>query len=135
MTNDDAPPPVHLGDYPHAAYWSAERPPEVQADEPADYSVSGPTIRMMWDYGVRIPLWDAEGLLPEEPEWLRDALNLSQRLIDDLSRWGFDMIELDAAPGRRPREAYEALDVRGRELAQRLQQEVGSRYSVTYHPW
>ena len=78
---------------------------------------------MMWDYGVRIPLRDAEGLLPEEPEWLREALGLSERLIEDLGRWGLDMNELDADPRRRTREAYEALDVRGRELAHRLQQE------------
>lgn len=135
MTTDDESPHKHLGDYPHGAYWSAERPPEAHTDESAEHSVSGPVIRLMWDYGVRIPLWDAEGLLPEEPEWLRAALDLSERLIGDLRRWGLDMNDLDAEPRRRTNEAYEALDVRGRELAQRLQREVGSRYSVKYHPW
>jgi hypothetical protein len=129
-------PPVYFGDYPHGAYWSAERMSDAQEDAPADYSVSGPVLRLMWDYGVWIPLWDAEGLLPEEPEWLRDALCLSERLIDDLGRWGLDMNELDsAAPHRRTRKAFAALEVRGRELALRLQEEVGSRYTVEYRPW
>ena len=126
---------MHLGDYPHGAYWTEERRPPAHEDEPADYSISGPVIRMMWDYGVRIPLWDAEGLLPEEPEWLRQALGLSDLLVEDLRRWGLDMGGLDSAPSRRTKDAYEALDVRAQELAQRLQQEVGSRYSVKYHPW
>ena len=135
MVTDDDAPPMHLGDYPHGAYWSAERPPESQGDEPADCSVRGRVIRMMWDYGVQIPLWDAEGHLSEDPEWLQEALNLSERLIEDLGRWGLDMEELDAAPSRRTKEAYEALDARGRELTQRLQQEVGPEYTVTYRPW
>ena len=82
---------MHLGDYPHGAYWTAERRPSAHEDEPADYSISGPVIRLMWDYSMRIPLWDAEGLLPEEPEWLREALGLSDLLIEDLRRWGLDM--------------------------------------------
>jgi hypothetical protein len=135
MTNDDAPPPLHFGDYSHGAYWSAERPQDAEADEPADYSVSGPVIRMTWDYGVRVPLWDAEGLLPEDPQWLRKVLNLSEGLIHDLSEWGLDMNELDAAPRLRTGSAYEALDLRARHLAQRLQVEIGSRYSIEYEPW
>lgn len=134
-TNDDAPLPAHFGDNPHDAFWSAAPPPGAEADELVDRSISGPVIRMMWDYGVRIPLWDAEGLLPEESEWLREALGLSERLIDDLRRWGIDMSGLDAHPRRRTEEAYSGLDVRGRALAQRLQQEVGSSFNIKYHPW
>ena len=89
----------------------------------------------MWDYGVRIPLWDTEGLLPDESEWLREALGLSDSLIDDLTRWGRDMDGLDAAPNRRTTDAYEALDARARDLVQRLQPEFGSRFSVKYKPW
>lgn len=140
-TDDEPLPSAHLGAlpiaraYPYGAYWSADRPVGVEADEPVDYSVSGSVIRLMWDYGVQIPLWDAHGLLPEEPEWLGEALGLSARLIDDLKQWGFDMNEVDAAPRRRTKEAYEALNLRGEELTNRLQQEVGSRYRVRYHPW
>ena len=89
----------------------------------------------MWDYGVRVPLWDAEGLLPEDGEWLRGVLGLSDPLIEDLTTWGLDMDALDAAPSRRTTKAYEALDARARELVQRLRREVGPRYSVTYHAW
>lgn len=135
-SNDDAAPPVRFGDYAYDAYWSAEKPPPgTPADETVDYAIRGRVIRLVWDYGVRIPLWDGGGLLPEEPEWLREALGLSERLINDLRQWGLDMNELDATPGRRTKEAYEGLDLRGRELARRVQQEVGSRYSVRYHPW
>jgi hypothetical protein len=89
----------------------------------------------MWDYGVRIPLWNADGLVPEEPEWLREALGLSDPLIEDLTRWGRDMEALDASASRRTTDAYEALDARARVLVQRLQQEVGSRFSMKNLPW
>ena len=31
---DEAPPPMHLGDYPHGAYWTAERRPPAHEDGP-----------------------------------------------------------------------------------------------------
>lgn len=126
---------MYLGDYPDGAYWSAERRAATHQGEFADHTVSGPVIRFMWDYGVRIPLWDAEGLLPEEGEWLREALRLSDRLIEDLRRWGLDMDAIDATPSGRTTKGYEALDLRARELVQRLRQELGSRYTVEYRPW
>jgi hypothetical protein len=116
-------------------YWSAEGQAATDEDVPADHAVSGPLIRFMWDYGVRIPLWDAEGLLPEESEWLREVLGLSDPLIEDLTRWGCDMEALDAAPSRKTTHAYDELDVRARDLVKRLQQELGSRFSVRYQPW
>lgn len=126
---------MHLGDYPDGAYWSAERPAATSEDEPVDHTVSGSVIRFMWDYGVRIPLWDAEGLLPEESEWLQEALGLSDPLIEDLRMWGEEMEALDASPRRRTTDAYEALDVRARALVQRLEEEFGARFSVKYRPW
>ena len=134
-SSEDASPPMYFGDHPDGAYWSAERPAATDADEPVDHTVIGSEIRFMWDYGVRIPLWDAEGLLPEESEWLREALGLSDPLIEDLTRWGSDMGALDAAPSRRTTDAYKALDARARELVHRLRQEFGSRFSVKYQPW
>ena len=81
--SDDAPPPMHFGDYPTGAYWSAERRADADQGGTADHTVTGSVIRFMWDCGVRIPLWDAEGLLPEEPEWLRDSLGLGDPLVED----------------------------------------------------
>ncbi len=49
--------------------------------------IAGDEIRLMWDYGVVVPLWDAHALLPDEPEWLRRVLRLSDTLIDELTRW------------------------------------------------
>lgn len=126
---------MYFGDYPNGAYWSAERPATTDEGEPVDRAVSGSDICFMWDYGVRIPLWDTYGLLSEEPEWLREALGLSDPLIEDLARWGRDMEALDASASRRTTDAYEALDARGRVLVQRLQQEFGSRFSIKYLPW
>jgi hypothetical protein len=140
VVNDDRdPPPMHFGEYPHGAYWSAERSDTTDEDgADDDYTVSGQVIRLMWDYGVIVPLWDAEGLLPEEPDWLRAALGLSDPLIDALTRWGHDMNELDAS-GPMPEYQYKALrkalDVRARNLAVLLQDELGSRFTVAYRPW
>jgi hypothetical protein len=126
---------MHFGDYPDGAYWSAERHPAGDDDELVDHTVSGSVIRFMWDYGVRVPLWDAEGLLPEESDWLKDALGLSDPLIEDLRGWGREMEALDAAPSRRTTDAYKALDARARALVQRLDQEVGPRFRVKYKSW
>jgi len=135
VTSDDAPPPMHFGDYPHGAYWSAERRPQGQEDEPADYSVSGSVLRMMWDYGVRVPLWDAEGLLPEEPNWLRKALGLSDPLIEDLTRWGLDMVELDAVPSRgRQKRMKHSMRAPGNWRSGFSRNSVPG-YRVKYHPW
>jgi hypothetical protein len=128
--------PRYFGDYPNGAYISAYPPPGyVEPDEP-DYTVHGDTIKFMWDYGVVVPLWtDWDGLVPEEPEWLKEALGLSDSLIEDLSAWGNAMDHLDANPPLRTEQAYRELDGRARDLVARLQQEVGSRFTVTYKPW
>lgn len=125
---------MHLGDFPHGAYWSAERR-EPTEDDVDDYTVSGDVIRFMWDYTVVVPLWSEDGLLPEKPEWLRVALGLSDPLIHDLSEWGRAMNTLDGDPRLRTEQAYRDLDVRARELVERLQQEVGARFTVKYKPW
>ncbi|MEX0427777.1 hypothetical protein AB3X52_09115 [Nocardioides sp. DS6] len=101
-----------------------------------DFSVAGNVITFMWDYGAVVPLWcDGIGLLPEEPEWLRTALGLSNLLILDLSEWGNAMGHLDANPPLQTEEAHRDLDHRARALVNRLQQELGSRFTVRYKPW
>ncbi len=126
---DDAPPP-HLGDHPNGAYWSAFRP-DGSADDDAeaeDFTVEGTRLRIMWDEGAG-PLWGDEGLLPDDPDWLRHALGLSDSLIADLLAWVRDM---DAARDRGQSQA--PLDHRALRLADRLQTEVGSRFRVRFHP-
>ncbi len=56
-------------------------------------------------------------------------------MIEDLTQWGEAMNHLDAKPQLRAEEAYRDLDREARELVDRLQQEVGSRFTVTYTPW
>ena len=120
----------------HGAHFSAERPAGWADDEDAlDLNVEGSVIRFMWDYAVTVPLWDGGGKLPDEPEWLRAALGLSDQLILDLEAWGNGMRALDADPPLRTEQAYPHQDRLARELVQRLQGELGSRYTVVYRPW
>jgi len=136
MTSDERePPPPYFGDYPGGAYWSAVGPEDPDEAHEVSYSIEGDTIRFMWDYGVVVPLWDGTGLLPEDPEWLRRALGLSDALIADLAAWGRAMDHLDAHPRLRTDAAYGRLDERAKELVARLRSEVGSGIRVTYRPW
>ena len=130
---DREPPPPYFGDYPHGAYWSAVVP-EGEHDEEEDYSVAGPELRVMWDESAG-PLWDESGLLPDDPAWLRRALSLSDSLVADLLAWLSDKSALHY--GSRVEgwpERSEKLDERGRDLAARVQSEVGSQYVVRYRP-
>lgn len=125
---EDSPPP-YLGDYPDGLYWSAFRPDgSVVGDTEADFTVEGIRLRIMWDEGAG-PLWGDEGLLPNDPRWLRQALGLSDPLIADLLEWVRDM---DAARERGQSQAL--LNPQALQLAERLQAEVGSRFVVRFHP-
>ena len=114
---------------------SAHRP-GVADDVAPELGVDGDVIRFMWDYGVTVPLWtDHEGLLPDDPEWLRGALGLSDALIEDLRAWGAAMGYLDANPRLRTGRAYRDLDQRARGLVARLEEELAPRLTVEYRPW
>lgn len=132
MENQESPPP-YVGDYPHGAYWSAVPPEGTQdSDEEEDYTVAGQELRVMWDEGG--PLWAEDGLLPDDSEWLQRALGLSHSFVVDLLAWLSDMTALQHGPPAVDwRERRQQLDRRGRELAERLQNEVGTRYMVWYH--
>ena len=58
---------------------------EVGDDDDAYGSVSGTRIRLMCDHGVAMPLWDEDGLLPEDTDWIERELGLSRSLIADLT--------------------------------------------------
>lgn len=113
--------------------WSTG-PVDVSPD-PLDLTVAGDVILLTWDYGVRVPLWDGDGLVPEEPAWLRGALGLSDALTRDLGARGDAMCVLDLDPPRRSSEAYADLDRRARELVARLREELPPRFTVEYRPW
>lgn len=129
-------PSAILGD-PDGLHWTAHAPAGDGPEETdvLDVAVSGETIRFMWDYGVQVPLWDREGLLPEEPEWLRQVLQLSDELIADMTAWGRYMNRLDGEPSLRTDGAWAEMDRQGHALADRLQVELGSRHAVVYRPW
>lgn len=126
--NDQERPPLHFGDYPRGAYWSAVGP-ESPEDNEDNYSVEGSDLRIMWDEGAG-PLWTTEdGLLPDDPAWMKSALGLSDSLIADLLRWLHDM---NAAQQHHPPTRH--LDEKAEQLADRLRAEVGARFKVRYHP-
>lgn len=133
------PPSPTFGD-PDGWHWSAHPPEGWVAPAEPDYTVDGDAIRFMWDYGVVVPLWLSGGLVPgglvpDDPKWLRRALGLSSELVRDLTAWGNAMDHLDAHPRLRTDEAYAELDRQARLLVERLQAEVGERFTVTYQPW
>ncbi len=127
---DRDPPPLHFGDPASGMYWTAERHPD-QDEQPDDYTVTG-DLKFDWDFGVTVPLWDDEGLLPDDPEWLRRALGLSDELIRDMDRWGRDRLRLDL--GELPQDMPETMDSRALALVERLRQELAGRFTVTYSP-
>jgi len=123
---DDLPPP-YLGD-PHGLHWAAYRSGAVVDDstEAEDFTVEGTRLRVMWDEGAG-PLWSDDGLLPDDAEWLKRALGLSDSLIADLLGWLHDM---DTA--QRHHQSPPSLDERAEHLAGRVQAEVGPRFKVRY---
>ncbi len=132
MDDREGPPP-YFGDYPHGEYASAFASERTQAasDDEEDYTVEGSELRIMWDEGAG-PLWASDGLLPDEPEWLQRALGLSDLLVADLLAWLSDMTAVKSGPVPNWREQERLMDERGRDLAARLQTELGSRYRVWY---
>ncbi len=99
--------------------------------------MEGTVIRFMPEDSVSVPLWDEEGLLSEEPEWLNRALGLSPELVADLAAWGDDW----NAPHRGEKFAVEALRARDRRLAagalvlvERLRSELPEGFTVVYVP-
>jgi len=85
------------------------------------------------DDTVTMPLWDQDGLLPDDPEWLRQELGLSQELIDDLVAWARDW---DQPPSRVESEVAAWIErlperrVEGHRLFERLEAEVSPRFTL-----
>ncbi len=109
---------------------------EAGSQEPRrHHCITGDALLFMWDYGVVVPLWIDHRLVPEDPPWLRDALGLSDPLIRDLVAWGDAMSELHGDSSQEVDQAtYGELKQRAAVLVDRLQQEVGSRFTVTCTP-
>lgn len=87
MSDRESPPP-YFGDYPNGAYWSASLPPRIEMDDNAAFAVDGVVRFRMPEEDVDLPLWDDNGLLPEESELLQAGLGLSPALIADIKAWG-----------------------------------------------
>ena len=133
MEGQEQPPP-YFGDYPDGSYWSAVAPEGTQdSHQEEDYAVEGSALRIMWDEGAG-PLWASDGLLPDDPGWLRRALGLSDSLVAALLTWLSEMTALHSGLAVAEwQDRARQLDEQGRELAERLQAEVGTRFRVRYH--
>jgi len=105
---------------------------EVGDDDDAYGSVSGTRIRLMCDHGVAMPLWDEDGLLPEDTDWIERELGLSRSLIADLTAWAADWDAQTNESGERQawldrRTEHEA---EAHRLFARLQSEISPRFAV-----
>ncbi len=124
VTGRDAP-PRHFGDYPHGAYWSADV--SQGTEDKKSYEVSGTTIGFMPEDTVTVPLWDEEGLLPEDPSWLNRALDLSPELVADIAAWGEDWNAPNAGryfTRRQHQERKRRLDTDAKALVERIRSEL-----------
>jgi hypothetical protein len=86
--------------------------------------IQGTHIRMMGEYGVTMPLWDACGDLPEDHEFLGRELGISQQLVADLAVWG-EAWDSDMDPDEH--------NAQGRRLFARLQSEIALPFTVALH--
>lgn len=84
--------------------------------------VEGTHIRMMCEYTVDMPLWDAGGPLPDDPEFLQGELGISPGLTADLAAWA-------ATWGTHVDKAEH--DAERRRLFARLQREISPRFTVS----
>ena len=127
MTHRDGPPPLHFGD-PDGFHWSAAVRPDESEDEVESYEVVGDIIRFMPDDSVTVPLWDATGLLSEDPVWLNGALGLSPELVRDIASWDQDWNAPGAGgqhfPLEQHRQRQRRLDAEAVELVARLRAEL-----------
>lgn len=105
----------YFGDYPHGRYVSAFSPPGPQFDDHT-YQVKGVLRFRMPEDEVDFPLWDDNGLLPEEDELLASGLGISAALVADLKAWG--------AEWNRGGSDLERLRAEAGALVDRLRQEV-----------
>jgi hypothetical protein len=131
VTDKDAASP-YFGDFPHGAYWSAEVPKGTQDED--SYEVSGTTIRFMPDDTVAVPLWDDEGLLPEDPLWLNTVLGLSLELVADIAAWSEDWNAQGAGVQRftskQHQERKRRLDAEARALVGPIRSQLGPGLTV-----
>jgi len=105
--------------------WYAFPPPGyTESEGEGEPPVEGTHIRMMGEYGVNMPLWDAGGPLPDDPEYLERELRISRQLAADLAAWG---AAWDSDMDRGDHTAQ------GRHLFARLQAEISPHFTVSLH--
>ena len=101
--------------------WVAHPPPGSDEHADDERHVAGLVIRFMWDHGCVVPLWDEEGPLPEDPDWLAAELGLSRELVEDMAAWASDEDALPMDPAH----------TRAAELLfARLQAEIPARFTL-----
>jgi hypothetical protein len=124
-SDGDRPMPPDLNEAHDRSSGTAPSVPGGSVEPDNDYSFDGTDIRPMWDEGAG-PLWSTgEGPLPDQPEWLRRVLGLSDDLIVDLLAW---MRDMDTAA--RFHQVPDSLRANAVRLVERLRVEAGDRWKV-----
>lgn len=90
-----------------------------------------PRLRVVADYDCW-PIWDEEGEMNQPSDY-----PLSQEIIDRFAKWQAQYNSLlnladPSAIGFKTNEEALAFEGEGRELAQRMQEELGAAYTIFY---
>ena len=93
-----------------------------------DAPLRGP-IRLRPIQHIEFPLWDAEGWLGDDFDWLHETLGLAQGTYLALARWQSDF-ERQADFPRAGGAARDAFVRRGHELCERLRRDLSPRFEV-----
>jgi hypothetical protein len=103
------------------------------ASAAAGKHAGGAVIRMMPEHGSAMSLWDANGELPDEHDWLHDHLGLSYNLLAEIEAWSSDWGQLHSDSGdvlaALPAELHRA---RGEALCERIRAEIRPLFTVIY---
>lgn len=100
--------------------------------EEGDLQVHGVIRFWMPEDDVDFPLWDDDGLLPEEPELLESGLGISPALVADLQAWGARWNDTRPTPQAQADAGRELLRTEANALVERMRSElrVGLRVVV-----
>ena len=98
-------------------------------DDRSDWRTPAEYIKLMPSELLEIPLWDAEGVLATDPDYLMTFLDLTYDIIVDLIEWG---LAYEAKPVLIPWDLYVA---RGNQLALRLAAENKTSLPVLVGPF
>jgi hypothetical protein len=85
------------GDTPDTGWFAPGRGDPLPESSEEEASLVGARVAFFYDSGGG-PLWDENGELTSDPEWLRRELGLSDAFIADLLAWVSDRVRREPGP-------------------------------------